>query len=140
MGQDKAGFYSIEALENAIGLDIANAEDVHPEWQGLTVGDPVALGPGIALTAAIVEVDRALVLQGDDPAVDSSFGLPDEFTWAFVLEPEGPAGTRLVIRERYAFPRYAAAWFHLVTWVSWLMTRAMLRGIRHRAEHHRAST
>lgn len=39
LGQDKAGFYSYDNLERAIGDDIHNVLEIRPEWQHLQVGD-----------------------------------------------------------------------------------------------------
>ena len=39
VGQDRAGFYSYTWLENLMGVDIHNADEIHPEWQQLEVGD-----------------------------------------------------------------------------------------------------
>ncbi|MCL2787801.1 MAG: SRPBCC family protein [Micrococcales bacterium] len=134
MGQDKAGFYSIDRLERMIGLGIVSADEIVPEWQNLAVGDPVRLGPDVELRAAIVEESRALVLTPGDAPSPSKL-LPTEFSWAFILEPEGVAGTRLVIRERYGWTAPGLApWFRLVAAASGLMTAAMMRGIRRRAE------
>ena len=43
MGQGRGGFYSW--LENLIGCQIKNANEIVPEWQHLEVGDPIALHP-----------------------------------------------------------------------------------------------
>ncbi len=32
-GQDRAGFYSNEYLENLFGADVHNADEIKPEWQ-----------------------------------------------------------------------------------------------------------
>jgi hypothetical protein len=45
VGQDRAGFYSYTWLENLIGADIHNANEIHPEWQKLAVGDAWRLVP-----------------------------------------------------------------------------------------------
>jgi len=39
VGQNRAGFYSYTWLANLIGADIHNADEIHPEWQNLGVGD-----------------------------------------------------------------------------------------------------
>src|SRR3954470_18626931 len=39
VGQDRAGFYSYTWLENLIGANIHNANEIHPERQQLAVGD-----------------------------------------------------------------------------------------------------
>jgi hypothetical protein len=45
IGQDRAGFYSYTWLENLIGVDIHNADSIHPEWQHLAVGDGWRMAP-----------------------------------------------------------------------------------------------
>ena len=71
VGQDKGGFYTCTWLENLIGLDIHNADSVHPEWQELSVGDSSRLAPrdylwgigeGAVTPVRMMEPDRALVL------------------------------------------------------------------------------
>jgi hypothetical protein len=39
MGQGRAGYYSHDNLERLVGAAIRNAEEIHPEWQHLAVGD-----------------------------------------------------------------------------------------------------
>ncbi|MFT4110807.1 hypothetical protein [Propionicimonas sp.] len=103
LGQDKAGFYSFESLENLAGCRIVGATRIHPEWQDVTVGDPFRLHPDVALRVAIVDPGRALVVtsQGGDAPGDLDFAT----TWAFVLSPtrrpDGQIATRLQLRERY---------------------------------------
>ncbi|OUZ10989.1 hypothetical protein BHE97_06040 [Aeromicrobium sp. PE09-221] len=109
LGQDKAGFYSFELLENLVGCRITGSERVHPEWQKLHVGDPFRLHPRVALRVASVEPGRHLVVtsQGGDAPGNADF----DMTWAFCLSsPEGLGGrptTRLHLRERYAAHRRA---------------------------------
>ncbi|MDR0365502.1 MAG: hypothetical protein LBH68_01530 [Bifidobacteriaceae bacterium] len=136
LGQDKGGFYSYDWLERAAGLGIYSAEAIEPDWQNLKVGEPVRLAQGMELSAAIVEVDKALVLSNLDAVWDEPGMPPDfDFSWAFVLEPEGPTGTRLVVRERYSTTRWRTGLLvKAVAWVSFLMSRAMLVGIKERAE------
>jgi len=105
LGQDKAGFYSFECVENALGCGIRNADRIVPEWQHPRVGDPFPLHPEVRLRVALVEPGHALVASsvGDQvPEKDMGF----EFTWAFVLtyrpgEGDGGGATRLHVRERY---------------------------------------
>lgn len=140
LGQGRGGFYSYDALENLVGCDIHSADRVVPEWQDVAPGNEVRLAPELAVPVAIVERDEALVLHGEAP-VDDEGPIPYDFTWAFVLRPVDAAHTRLVVRERY---RYRTGWagrmVEPVTWVSFVMTEKMLRGIRDRAEraHRRA--
>lgn len=45
MGQTRGGFYSYAWLENLVGCHMHNADQIHPEWQDLKVGDQVWLHP-----------------------------------------------------------------------------------------------
>lgn len=109
MGQGRGGFYSYDWLENLFGCDIHNANAVVPEWQSLAVGDGIKLHPKApALTVAIVEPGRAIVLAGGseiqtDLPRDTSFLKLDTFkayTWAFVLDEQPDGNTRFLARVR----------------------------------------
>lgn len=135
LGYGRGGFYSYDALENLIGLDIHSADEVVEEWQDLSVGDQVHLAPPVGLEVLVADPGRALVLCGQPPTGESA-PAPYDFTWAFVLRP-GPAvgTTRLVVRERYLCrTRSARPVVEAVAAVSTLMSERMLRGIRDRAE------
>ena len=133
LGQGRGGFYSYDALENLIGCHIHSADEIVPAWQSLAVGDDLRLHPEVALH--VVELDRgtSFVLRGGVPM--GAMPPPYDFTWAFIVLPAGDGSTRLVVRERYA---YTKSWSGLlvepVQLVSFLMSRAMLQGIRTRAE------
>ncbi|MDR1118303.1 MAG: hypothetical protein LBL01_03265 [Bifidobacteriaceae bacterium] len=135
IGQDKAGFYSYDWLERAAGLPVDNADSVVPEWQDPHVGDPVNLAEDMALRVAVAEPGRALVLVRPSAEAGPAGFPPFEFSWAFTLEPEGPTGTRLVVRERYVWLKWrSGAVVRLAAWVSFFMSRRMLLGIRARSE------
>ena len=54
LGQDRAGFYSYEGLENLAGCEMRNADRIHPEWQHRELGDIVHLhGSQPAVTASV---------------------------------------------------------------------------------------
>ncbi len=133
LGQGRGGFYSYDSLENLIGLNIHSAQSIEQRWQNLAVGDQVNLAEGMSLDVAILEPERELVLRGGE--LPDEVPAPDfDFTWAFVLHPAGGA-TRLVVRERYRAGGLAAApMVSVAMWLSALMTRKMLRGIKERAE------
>ncbi len=135
LGQGRGGFYSYDALENLVGCDIHSADRIVPDWQHLEVGDEVHLHPEVALSVAMVDPDHALVLRGAVSATGDQQAPPYDFTWAFVVRPEGVGGTRLLVRERYAYTTpSAAALVEPVAVVSFVMTQRMLRGLRDRAE------
>lgn len=133
LGQGRAGFYSYDFLENFIGCDIHSADRIVPEWQSVEIGAKVKLAPEVALTVALVEPERALVLRGGIPM--GRLPVPYDFTWAFVLCAEPGGSTRLLVRERYGYLR---RWAPLVVepaeLISFIMSQRMLRSIRSRAE------
>lgn len=59
LGQGRGGFYSYDALENLVGCDIHSADKIVPAWQDVAIGAEVRLAPGVALTAAVVQPNRA---------------------------------------------------------------------------------
>src|SRR5437763_5829699 len=127
IGQDRAGFYSNDWLENLTGADIHNAGTLRPEWQHRGVGDKVPMtGPALRrlggemtlLSVRILEPERVI---GDLPG-------------RFVLLPLGDGTTRLLLREPLAIPERAG-----LAWVIWdpmhfMMEQRMLRGIMERAD------
>jgi len=130
MGQDKAGLYSYELIENRLlGCDIHNSNQIVPEWQTLQVGDPVRLypkdrqGPPPYLIAAI-EPERALVMGHRD----DDGGWSD--TWQFVLSPLDGQRTRLIHRVRGV----SMGMWDVLQLGYFVMERAMLLGIKERAE------
>lgn len=133
LGQDRGGFYSYDAVENLLGMDIHSADGIVAEWQSVEVGATVKLAAEVPLTVALVEPRRAMVLRGSVPMGQAP--MPYDFTWAFVLCAGDGGTTRLVIRERYGYLRWWARMIvEPVTLISFVMTRQMLRGIRERAE------
>lgn len=144
LGQGRGGFYSYDRLENLAGCDIHSADDVVPQWQGVQVGDELRLHPDFGLPVAVVSPPEALVLHGAGPVDDEEEGedaVPFDFTWSFVLRQVDDATTRLVVRERYGYRTgWAGRMVEPVSWVSFVMTERMLRGIRDRAERAAART
>jgi hypothetical protein len=127
IGQDRAGFYSNDYLENLTGADIHNADVIRPEWQTRAVGDRVRMtspqetsvgGDATQLTVRILDPER---VYADMPG-------------RFVLQPVGESTTRLLLREKLAIPERAGS-----MWVIWdpmhfVMEQRMLQGIKERAE------
>ena len=127
IGQDRAGFYSNDYLENLTGANIHNADGIRPEWQVRAVGDKIRMttpeqtaigGEATVLTVRMLETER---VYADVPG-------------RFVLLPIGEQSTRLLLREKLAIPE-RSGW----TWVIWdpmhfVMEQRMLQGIKERAE------
>ena len=132
LGQGRGGFYSYDFLENLVGCDIHSANRIVREWQDVRIGDQIRLAPQVALTVAMLEQGRSLVLRGGVPMGNTP--PPYDFTWAFVLKDEPGGMTRLLVRERYAYTRpWAGALVEPVGALSFVMSQKMLRGIRVRA-------
>jgi hypothetical protein len=135
IGQNRAGFYTYDLLENLVGCDIRSADVLIPQARIRGVGEAVNLHPQVALDVAAFAEGDHLVLRGGVGPDGRSEGAPYDFTWAFVLVDAPNGTTRLVVRERYAYlERWAAALVEPVEMVSFLMSQRMLRGIRDRAE------
>ena len=115
------------------GRDIHSADRIVLEWQNVRIGDEIRLAPQVALTVALVERGKSLVLRGGVPTGAAS--PPYDFTWAFVVNDKPDGTTRLVVRERYAYTRpWAQFLVEPVEAASFVMTQKMLRGIRDRVE------
>ncbi|MGZ8803034.1 MAG: hypothetical protein ACXWZL_10605 [Mycobacterium sp.] len=132
IGENRGGFYSYSLLERAVGADIHNANIIHPEWQDLQVGDTVWLARrggdrGRQIVAAAVPKSH-LVLMTSDDYERVQRGEKATGSWSFHLLPDGEC-TRLLARGNGGYTGnlvYDIAHF--------VMERAMLRGIRRRAE------
>lgn len=140
IGQGRGGLYSFDGLENLVGCRIHSADAVRPDLQDLRPGDLVRLGPvGYpCFRVHLVDPPHALVLVGVDPRPPHAAGTTDPAapaaTWQWALRPaDGGRRTRLLVRQRLAFPRRQWLLWHLVEPVGFVMERQMLRGLRRRA-------
>jgi hypothetical protein len=139
MGWGRGGFYSHTHLENLFGMDLHNADRIHPEWQDLAVGDEVWLGyprsGGSARTeVALLEPNRALVLA----LVPVPGGEDLGGSWSFVLDPVDSASTRLITRLQVhsSSPVAKLRIYAFFEPAHFVMQRAMLRGLAARVEAH----
>lgn len=134
LGYRRGGLYSYDWLDRVFGfLDRPSATRILAEFQNLTVGDAIPVGRGPAWPVALVERDRALVLDmRNTPGFD--------WVWQFGLYPVDDTRTRLVSRSQVR-PIGILAWLFCVLAIEpsgFLMTRRMLLGIKARAEMLRA--
>jgi len=126
VGQDRAGFYTYTWLENLVGADIHNTDEIRPEWQHLAVGDAWRLVPadylgGVGKDAAaqvlIVEPGRTLVVE----IFGAHFLVPiDEYTTRLIVRGESSADNLLI----------TMIWKPIV----FTLERRMLLGLKARAE------
>lgn len=98
MGDGRGGLYSYDALDRLFGyISGPSATTILVDHQSLAAGDVIPLGRGPDWPVAILEPERALVLEP----------VPGRVSWCFALEPDG-ATTRLVSRVRVGIgPRWA---------------------------------
>ncbi len=127
VGQDRAGFYSYTWLENLTGCTYRNANEIHPEWQNLAVGDAWRLcrpdylwgvGKDAVVPVVRIEPGRALVLE-------SLWG-------AHVIVPIDAHTSRLLVRSQAGPANLATK----LLWdpVIFTMEKRMLLGLKARAE------
>jgi hypothetical protein len=128
MGPHRGGAYTYDWIENLLGLDMHSADDIHPEWQDLDVGDVIPMRgeqlPGMRVE--VMEAERAFVTRSEDGA----------WVWAFALSDEG-GRTRLLSRNRIAMPSPSLVdriGMAVMEPGSLIMERKMLHGIKARAE------
>lgn len=137
IGHGRGGLYSYDGLENLVGCDIHSADRILQEHQDLRAGDVVRLGPEGYPAFRVVESapPNALVLAAQAPAGDGDGPAPAASSWQWELRPAGGGrSTRLLVRQRTAYPRRQAPLWRLVEPVSFVMEKQMLRGLKARAE------
>jgi hypothetical protein len=130
VGCGRAGFYSHDLLDN---LARPSATTILPAFQHLEVGQWVPMSPTAtptdrtALRVRSFEVDRWLLWTKPDSS------------WAWKLTPDEHGATRLITRIHAVYDWKAHPVMALFGWVlmefgDFAMLRAMLRGIKQRAE------
>lgn len=148
IGQARGGLYNYEHLENLIRCDIHNANAIVPDWQALSVGDKVGLGPEgypFYWVGAYEEGRWLLLVTGDLARTEDGFALPDPLpesyvfdTWYFGLEPIDAGTTRLILRGLQTYRPGSFAnrliWRVFTEPMGFVMMRQMLIGLKRRAE------
>ena len=129
MGYQRGGLYSYDWLDHLFGyLDRPSATRILPEFQHLAVGDHIPVGRGPSWPVAVLEWNRALVLD-----MRNLGGL--DWVWQFGLYPVDETRTRLISRSRVrAQTMWAGPLTHVIEPAGFLMTRRMLLGLKERAE------
>jgi hypothetical protein len=126
IGQDRAGFYTYTWLENLFGVDIHNADETHPEWQQLAVGDGWRLVP--------YDYPGGLGKEAVDPVLisDPGHALVLEIFGAYVIVPIDEHTSRLMVRGQSGPANLAIK----MVWEPMVFTleRRMLLGLKARAE------
>ena len=145
LGQNKGGFYSYELLENMVGCNIHNADEIVADFQNTVVGDKVPMSPkGAPYIVAAIDHGRAFVLRlrvnlQTQETVNITEPLPDKYqdsSWLFFLEETVRGGTRLITRSRNDWnqSRTNTFFYGIFGVISVAMDRKMVKGIKKRAE------
>lgn len=131
IGENRGGFYSYSLLERAVGVDIHNADRIHPEWQDVRIGDTVWLarryGEVGRMVVAAVKPNSHLVLMSPADFARTRREEKASGGWGFYLRPDH-GSTRLLVRgsgSAVGHPAFDIAHF--------VMEQKMMRGIRKRA-------
>ncbi len=142
IGQGRGGFYSYEAIENAMGLDIHNADRILPEFQSPQVGEKLPLAEGFGVPYVIVDAPRTLVIHGDTRTgtVEVPGLRPGDYLavqWGWYLEQLDDHTTRFIERWRadYGSGQMNTLIYRLFMEPgAFIMERKMLLTIKARAE------
>ncbi|HET9252891.1 MAG TPA: hypothetical protein VFP58_12330, partial [Candidatus Eisenbacteria bacterium] len=141
MGCQRAGFYSIDVLDNAAKR---SAREIHPELQRLRVGELIPATPNGDAGFEVLRIKRphALVFGGlwdPDRGTQLPFDAPRpprywHVTWAFVLEPLDGRSTRVHARARVAYAKDGRLHSVFSAPIHHLMERAQLHHLAERVE------
>jgi hypothetical protein len=125
----RGGAYTYDWIENLLGLDMHNVDNVLAEFQHPEVGDTIRLGPN-GMRLERVEPPHVLAWRSEH----------GNWVWRFVLK-EHDGTTRLISRNRFRLPTLVARIGMLpMEPGSLAMERKMLRGIKERAERLASGT
>lgn len=143
MGWHRGGWYTARWVDRAFfPANGPSADRLHPEWQGLSVGDWVPDGAPeteCGFVVRFLEPEHHLVLHSTEhlpPQFRDRFGAWIDWSWAFVLRDLGDGRTRFHFRTR---ARLGPAWLAAAYWLvlvpaDFVMARQMLAGVRRRVE------
>ena len=134
IGYQRGGLYSYDWLDRVFGfLDRPSATRILPEFQHLAAGDTIPVGQGPGWPVAVVEPNRALVLDM------RNLGAID-WVWQFGIYPIDETHIRFVTRSR-VIARTLVGWVMTcaIEPAGFIMTRRMLLGLKERAEATRAA-
>lgn len=141
IGQDKAGFYSYQWLENLAGSDIQNADHLHAEWQQIQAGGGLRLHKNMEpMRIMAAEPGQWFVAHIRLDPKGNNAGEPKSFaalSWLFFIEAlDNGLRSRVISRFR---ADYSQDWAMRLSFgplltesVGFVMDRRMLLGIKER--------
>lgn len=131
MGDSRAAFYSITFIENLFCMTsgecrYVNANRIHDEWQNPPRGEQ-----GIIMNFLVIQDYQP----GKFVLARNTAELPLQWTWLWYAYPLNQNTSRLVVRHRIDAPEdVPMGLFNLIMNSGYVMERAMMLGIRERAE------
>ncbi len=150
MGWDRAGWYSWDRLDNG---GRPSAQEVHPEWQDLSVGDWLSAwsprGPMNAWKVVALEPRRFLGLRGltdlrgriIDAAKPRTSAYVDGL-WGFLLDELPGDRTRVLVSGYQSIrPRWLERFLNFWVYppVHWMMQTRQFANLKRNAERNRRS-
>lgn len=140
IGLDRAGFYSYELMERALGMPVTNYEYIDPGWQTRRTGEPVLFHPKEPpIPVAHAEQGVCLCFGQRPEQAPSKVG----WSWSLYIQPcrsNPSARSRLIVRNGYTRPARRSLsrrlWDAIEAPLDFLMERRMLRTIKRLAETH----
>lgn len=132
LGCDRAGWYSIDWLDNA-GVKSTDHQEI--KWTDRKVGDRLSATPKGDSFFEVYSIAHAkyFVIGGTTTTPEGAF----KSTWAFAVEPIGEDATRLVVRAKMSMmPKWKEWWMGHVFYppVHSIMEGVQLKTIRRYAE------
>jgi hypothetical protein len=137
IGADRGGLYSYEGLENLVGCNIHNADQIIPEYQNLRAGDEIKIHPKApGMKIKTVEREAYILVHNDNRSEGNDSYI--NMTWLWYLDEVSPTRTRLISRSRNDYSPHRSNKLMmgplLIEPISFVMERKMLIEIRKRAE------
>ena len=132
MGYGRAGFYGYDLIENpGGGRGLHSATVILPDFQHPHTGDTLPLSVAASLEFGTIDPNRTLVWR--------SRGNPHTGVFIWALVPIDPGHTRLLSRIRWRYLRdpMGRALGVFTEFADHVAVRAILRGVRDRAEGRR---
>ena len=140
VGWNKAAFYSYNRIESWLGMDLHNADHIHPEWQRLEIGDTMWMSHPRRkylfpqTKANRIEPFEALVFAIYGPEGTHN---PPSGAWSFILDPIDDHSTRLLSRLQVSTPSIIGKliFYGFMEPAHFVMQQGMFKGLKQRLEH-----
>ncbi len=143
VGYRRAGWYNVDAINRMAAPDYfidgnGSSSRIHPELQGLKVGDSISIAPALSFELVSLEPERQFTMASSPaPGISESDPGYMKAVWSFYLLPSGQS-TRLMVRYRTRMSGgfFQNFWIYFFNDIGGAMLQqpAMLYGVKVRAE------